>query len=268
MRMKSGRCKVAALFVVVGSLCAYGCGGGSGSGHSSGGRPTAQKGSAIQATSTEGALRAGVVASIEGDEISEATLNHWVAVQAVTDYEAIPKRAVPSGVIPDPPLFRACIAYQRAGGPSRKPSSKVRTNEELLAACESSYQTLRDHVLSVLISFKWWEAEVKAAGVSVSEQEVRALFARFRKEQYGSPLKYQRYLRLTGQSLADEYLRMRMDLNTLALLNHFQSEGTPQLAHYAQDFAKEWAAKTSCQPSDVVPNCREYKGRVEPEARI
>jgi hypothetical protein len=268
MRIKTERYLLVGLLVAICGFYAYGCGDGSSSGQTSTGPSPAKKISTTQSASTEDSLPAGVVASVDGSDITEATLNHWVAVQSVTNYESIPKRPVPSGVIPDPPLFRACIAYQRTGGATGKVPEKARTNAELLASCASSYQALRGRMLGQLIAGKWFEAEVKAAGVRVSEQEVKTLFARFRKEQYGAPAKYQRYLELTGQSLADQYMHMRLDLYSLALLKHFQSQGTPQLEHYIHNFAVEWAAKTSCQPADVVPNCREYRGSVEPEAAI
>jgi hypothetical protein len=246
----------------------YGCGGsGAGAGQASGG--AGQAGIATTRTAASaGVLPTGAVASVQGNSVTEAALDHWVAVQAATNYEAVPKGPVPAGVVPDPPGFRACIAYLRSGGQNHEGVLHARSNAQLLAECEVNYRRLRAHVLGILISFKWWEAEAKALGISFDQEKVAKAFARFRDEEYHSIPNYERYLRTTGQTLADEYLRMRMDLYTVALGEHFQAEGTPAMMHYLRDFSKEWAAKTSCQPADVVPNCKEYKGSSAPEARI
>jgi hypothetical protein len=209
-----------------------------------------------------------VVASVDGSLITEATLDHWVAVQAATDYEPVPKGPIPAGAVPDPPGFRACVAYLRRGGATHEAPAVPRTNEELVTECETNYKTLRNHVLGILISFKWWEAEAKALGIRADEQKVATEFTRFRKEQYGSVVKYQNYLRRTKQTLADSYLRMRIDLLTLGLSKHFLSQGKAAFVRYMQQFPKEWAAKTVCQPQDLVPNCKKYKGSTAPEARI
>ena len=248
------------------AICVVGCGCGGAEGPSNG---AAQRARGAQATAAaDGRLSAGTVASIAGSPITEATLDHWVAVQAATDYETVPNGPIPAGVVPDPPGFRACIAYLRSGGGSGEQRRAPRTNVELMAECEAHYRTLRAHVFGILISFKWWEGEVKMLGISISQEKVATEFARFRGEEYHSLSNYQRYLRRTGQTLADQYLRMRMDLATNALREHFMSEGVDGYARYAKEFAREWASKTSCRASDVVPNCKEYRGGAAPEAML
>jgi hypothetical protein len=123
-------------------------------------------------------------------------------------------------------------------------------------------------VLAILISFKWWEAAVKELNIGVSERKITTEFARFRDEEYHSIAGYQRYLRRTGQTLADQYLRMRMDLYTTALNRRLVSEGVARYEQRSREFSKAWASKTICKASDVVPNCREYRGSAEPEAII
>jgi hypothetical protein len=261
------------LFIWLAAICVvgYGCGSSQPARNLRGtGEKTAptQAEKTTQTTAANGALLPGVVASVDGSSITEATLDHWVAIQASTDYEAVPKGPVPAGVVPDPPAFRACIAYLRSGGSTHEQPSRPRTNAELRAECEANYRTLRAHVLEILISFRWWEAEVKALGIHLSQEKVAAESARFRGEEYHTIANYQRYLRRTGQTLADQYLRMRMDLYTNALREHFTAKGTAAAEHYLRGFSKEWASKTICRPSDVGPNCKEYKGSSEPEARL
>jgi hypothetical protein len=205
------------------------------------------------------------VASVDGSPITEATEDHWVTVQASTDYESIPKAPIPAGVVPDPPAFRACIAYLRSAGASQ---GHPRSNAELLKDCEANYQVLRAHILGILISFKWWEARAKQLGIVVTQKQVVTAFAKFRPEEYGSTPAYLQYLRRTSQSLADSYLRMRLDLITTALNQYYLKKGRPAFAQYIENFSRESAAKTNCEAADVVPNCSEYKGPVAAEARL
>lgn len=257
--MKVRRVTVAIWITGAIAVGGFGCGGGSGA--TAGGTLSGRSGA-------QGAEQSGVIASVEANPITEATLDHWIAVQASTDYEPVPKGAIPAGVVPDPPAFRACIAFLRSGGPTHEKPSRSRTNGELRAECEANYRQLRTHVLRILISFKWMEAEAKKLALPVSPKRVAAEFARFRGEEYHSIGRYQQYLRRTGQTLADSYLRMQMDISATELRQHFLSEGKPAFVRFLRDFSKEWASRTTCQPSDVVPNCKEYHGSIAPEARI
>jgi hypothetical protein len=214
------------------------------------------------------ALPAADVASVDGQPISEAMLDHWVAIQASTEYEVMPKGPIPAGVIPDPPAFRACIAFLRAGGPTHEKPTRARTNAQFLRECEESYHALRRHVLPILISFKWWEAKGKELGIDISQQKIATEFARYREEEYHSLAGYEQYIRRTGQTLTDEYLRMRMDLYQGAFRAYFTAKGTAAYLKYLRELPKEMALRTSCQPSDVNPNCEEYEGSSPPEARI
>jgi hypothetical protein len=250
------RCeRVGVIVGLVGVVVLVGCGGGSSSSSSSSGA---------------GGLGAGVVASVGSRVVSEAVLDHWVSVQAVTDYDVSGQHPAPVGVVPDPPRFAGCIALLRAGGHLQpgtpaKPVGKI-SNSELLGLCESTYKGLREHVLSILLSWAWWQNEAAALGISVPEEEVARKFAVYRDGAFKSALAYKRYLEVTGQSLADEYLRERMDIITLKLLEHFQAQG--QLEAYDLSFSRKWAEKTTCRAGDIVPNCSEYHGATPPEARI
>lgn len=239
-------------------LSQAGCGGGAAANtHGTGGA----------STSANGAVTGEVVASVDGKAITESTLDHWIALQAAAQYEVTPKAPLPAGVVPDPPAFRGCIAYLRSVA-QHETAAKARTNAELLSECQAGYRRLRTHALEILITFKWFEAEASRLGVKVPNATVEKAFKRVFKEQFHSPGEYQVYLRRSEQTLADEYQRLRIDLLSSALQQHFFAEGTSAVARYYHEFPRVWAAKTSCRSSDVNPNCREYTGSGAPQARI
>jgi hypothetical protein len=261
---------VSSILLVFMCFVGLGCGGAGGS-RGTGGTPrtsqTVGTGKGAESSGDEETLPADVVASFEGGDITEAQLDHWMATEARTSYEDIPKGPVPSGVVPDPPEFRACIAYLRSGVPGQT-STRRRTNAELLAECRARYRALRERVLTILISFKWLEGEAKALGMNVSQNMIVQEFARFRRGVFGSTTKYQVFLRRSGQTLADEYQRMRMDIDTRGLTKHFIGKGAAAVRQYTQEFPKEWAKVTTCRSTDVIPNCKEYKGSIAPEALL
>jgi hypothetical protein len=221
-----------------------------------------------QAGSAGGEVVSGaVVASVGGSVVTESMLDHWVALQAAAQYEVTPKASLPAGVVPDPPEFRACIAYLR-GVAQHERAPKLHSNAALLTQCQIGYRSLRTHALEILITFKWFEAEASRLGIKLTGAKLAAEFTRVRKEQFHSIGEYQAYLRRSDQTLSDEYQRLRVDLLSTALQAHFKTEGIPAVARYYHEFPRIWAAKTTCRTADLNPNCKEYKGSVAPEARI
>jgi hypothetical protein len=208
-----------------------------------------------------------VVATVGHSSVTESMLDHWLVVEAAAQYESVPKGPLPAGVIPDPPKFRACIAYLRHAA-RREGSSKTHTNVELTAECETDYHRLRARTLEMLIAFRWVEAEAAHVGVSITNATIIVEAKRLRRELFRSASEYEVYLRRTGQTLADQYQRLRVDLLSTGLQKRFLSEGTAVLARYFHEFPRKWAAQTSCRSTDVNPSCKEYKGSVAPQAEI
>ena len=213
--------------------------------------------------------------------VSRSAVEHWIAVQAATNYNSRPSRPTPAGVAPDPPLYNKCIVQLRTEpiGVNPQTPNKPRpkpTDANLKKECEAKYEMLRRHVLIILTSFQWLAGESAERGIRVSDDEVRRELERFRKEQIGSKVAFEAYMRDTFQTYEDELLRMRMDLYSNALQRlagkraHVTSKSATVEAYLRTlaETGRRWASRTTCAPDYVTQNCSNYKGTLEPELRI
>jgi hypothetical protein len=219
-----------------------------------------------------GGMPSNAVAVVDGMPITKAALDHWTSVEFVTDDEQQAQHAVPSGLIPKPPYYTACIERQR----SLEAGSHA-TTAQLKSQCEQHYRAVREHVLNVLIVFDWYTKEGEKQGVTPKDSEVKHEYKRFKSERFQHPGDFQRYLAHTGEGFDDELLRMKMDLLTTRLaaveLNKLGGSITSPAqqrayAKWGEDFVKDWVGRTSCRTGYVVPNCKQYKGSSPPDPRI
>lgn len=261
-----------ASWVVVAAFAAIssaGCGG-------SGGEPAGEHSLEDASRPAENVVR---VAGSGGVGITAMT--HWIAVQAATDYSSEPSKPVPSGVVPDPPLYGRCIAQLRAEPVGANPQNPNKprpkpTTANLKRECEHKEQRLRQHILLILTSFQWLAGEAARQGVKVSDAKVKSELERFRKGRFPTTAAFQEYLRNTGQTYDDELLRMRMDLYSNELARHAgeRAHATSRSGMFGAYLrvlgatARRWEAKTTCRLGYVTQNCSNYKGTLEPELRI
>jgi hypothetical protein len=237
---------VSRLVAVLGVVCVVGCGVG-------------------------GSSAAGVVVvRVGGRVISKASVDHWVRVIAVVDYELRPAGPVPAWVIPDPPLFTACVAHLRATTGAPVPGTGQLKND-----CEARYVMIRQQALEFLITGLSLINEGEARGVHPTSQQVTQHVETVRKALYGSPAVFKHYLASTGETIADQRLRAEIKLPAEAIEQQIltrKGASTTQRDHalvrFDETFPKEWAAKTSCSPGYVVPNCKQYKGPQKPQIVI
>jgi hypothetical protein len=167
--------------------------------------------------SSSSAVPANAVAVVDGTPITKAALERWSRIEFVTDNESLAQKPTPSGLIPQPPYYAACIVRERSAE-VKIPASKPRPSKaQAKALCEAKYQTVREHVLNVLIVFDWYIKEGERKGVSPSDAQVRSYYARYAGEHYPKDGGLRRFIEHTGSSYNDELLRMKMDLLTVNL---------------------------------------------------
>jgi hypothetical protein len=208
------------------------------------------------------------VAGVGEQSISKASLNHWIHVEAIIDHE-LPQAPVPTGEVPDPPRFVACAGYLARKARADPAPHSVPSSVTLKQQCRERYSAVREHILRILITYMWLKAEAAKLGVQVSDGESTQQLARYSKEVFKTSAAFQRYLRYTGESLADELLVGKMDLVSAKLERKLISErGVPGATSFFRNFPKRWAAKTNCQAEYVVPGCKQYKGPKAPEAVV
>jgi hypothetical protein len=211
-----------------------------------------------------------VVVRVGGRVISRASVDHWVRVIAVVDYELRPASPVPAWVIPDPPLFTACVAHLRATAVTPVPS-----RSHLLGDCRARYVMIRQQALEFLITGMSLINEGEARGLRPTSQQVTQHVETVRKALYGSWTVFKQYLASTGETIADQRLRAEIKLPAEAIEQQIltrKGASTTQRDHalvrFDETFPKDWAAKTSCSPGYIVPNCKQYKGSQKPQIVI
>lgn len=221
-----------------------------------------------------------IVARIAGaGEISKATLEHWIPIQARLVYSVVPRRPVPKGVVPDPPVYTACVAYLKTRKQKIVETGPRPTAAQLKDKCAQDYQQLRASALNLLIGSDWTFATATAVGMKVTDAEVKQRFELVKAHDLGmSPREYLKYLKYTGQTLADMMLRSKVQLieakmkqRVIEMIEHLPKGLTQQ--QQAQVLTKltadvptieQWVAKTSCRRGYVTSSCRQYRGPLPP----
>jgi len=224
------------------------------------------------AGTTPGGLPAGVVARVGSNFIAKQTLEHWIGVQAVIQYQPGPTRPVPRGLVPKPPGYRDCIAYLAAIAMAKQ-TGPVPDAAQLKDQCEQEHEALLQQMLEMLITHYWVKEEAAKAGVAVTTREIRqALRRRFPTE-----AKLHRYLAFTRQHASDE----RLMLEDKLLLVRWQHASLPvyarlrrskrpesaqmatevdsELQELSDDMTESWTPRTLCRARYVVTLCSEYQ---------
>lgn len=218
-----------------------------------------------------------VVAHVEGvGSIHRSTLEHWIPIEARLIYSVVPRRPVPKGVVPDPPTYTACIAYLQSIKQKIVETGPKPTVRQLKSKCEQQYQSVKQNALNLLIGTDWTFGKAVETGMKVTKAEVKQRFELVKKNDLRmSGAEYAKYLRYTGQTLADMLLRSKVQLiearfqqQLATLIEHFPAGLSVQQKQkaiaklIARDGAttKQWIARTSCRAGYVASSCRQYRG--------
>src|SRR4051794_13163549 len=116
-----------------------------------------------------GGVPGNAVATVDGTPIEKSSFDHWLNVAAKSGGQA-------TAAAPKPPQFKECIAQKRKTTPKPAKGQPKVTDSQLKGQCKQEYNSLRDQVLQLLISFQWIEGEAKEKGIKVTDKEVKASF--------------------------------------------------------------------------------------------
>src|SRR4051812_33746606 len=150
-----------------------------------------------------GGVPGNAVATVDGQSIEKAQFDHWLRVAA---------KAGGTGAVPDPPAYTSCVAQKRKTTPKPGKGQPKVSDAQLKAQCRQEYQSERDQVLQLLISFKWIQGEADAMGLKVSNAEVRKSFEQQKKQAYPKEADYQKFLKSSGQTEGDIIQRVKLNL--------------------------------------------------------
>jgi foldase protein PrsA len=151
-----------------------------------------------------GGVPGDAVATVNGNQITKASFNHWMTVAAKSGGQA--------AAVPKPPAYKACIAAKRKALPKPAKGQPQTTDAQLKTQCQQEYTALRDQVLQLLISFKWIQGEADDLGVKATDAEVKKQFETQKKASFPKEADYQKFLKTSGQTEQDILMRVRLDV--------------------------------------------------------
>lgn len=219
-----------------------------------------------------------IVAHVQGvGSITRGTLEHWIPIEARLVYQEIPTKPVPKGVVPDPPTYAACIAYLKTTRQKIVETGPKPTAAQLRTRCAHKYQETKVLTLNTLINWDWTLGMGAAAGMKVTDAEVRQRLAAVKKNNLAG-ISFAKYLKYSGQTPSDMLLRSRVQLfevkfheRLVAMVKRLPSGLSAEqrqraLAKLAATMPtnRQWVAKTSCSAGYVTSSCKQYKGSQPP----
>ena len=151
-----------------------------------------------------GGVPGDAVATVDGTSISKSDFDHWMTVAAKSGGQS-------GAAAPKPPGFADCIKQKRKTTPKPAKGQPKVTDSQLKTQCKQEYNSLRDQVMQLLVSFEWIEGEAKAKDIKVSDKEVKASFDKQKKQAFPKAADFDKFLKDSGQTEGDILKRVRLD---------------------------------------------------------
>jgi len=217
------------------------------------------------------ALVIALIASVgsSGAEVSSSTCPPPVAPAAAG---ATPGAADQAGSgAPAPEEVLVCVNTEAITGATYTHWLMIAKKDESPAAKghhAASATELQSEVLQFLISSDWVKGEAESLDVGVSTADVRKSFERIRRQEFPRRREFDKFLRKSGQTVAD--LMFRVELNLLseriqksAIAGHHGAASKERaLSQFVKAFKAKWQAQTYCASEYDVPDCGHVQATV------
>jgi foldase protein PrsA len=116
------------------------------------------------------------------------------------------------GVPLDPPGFNGCVAGLVAH-PVKLPEGVARPSRvQMRGECASTYATLRERVLHLLISFAWVTGGAAELGLHVTDQELQQKLEKAYGGNYSSEAAMEKALASTGETVSDVLFNLKYEV--------------------------------------------------------
>jgi foldase protein PrsA len=122
--------------------------------------------------SVESAVPPGAVAQVGETTVTRGDLDAWMRFSVQT--AKLAKIAGATGVVPDPPSYRRCVAAAKAVAKDPPKGQPRPTDEQFRQQCARQRETLVDSTVTYLVRAAWSEEEAAARGIRPSDREVQA----------------------------------------------------------------------------------------------
>lgn len=132
----------------------------------------------------------------------------------------------------------------------------------------ASATELQSEVLRFLISSYWVKGEAEARGISVSTAEAQKNFDRIRHIEFPRRSEFERFLRKSGQTVADLIFRVELNLlseqiqKSVVAGHRGASSKQRALSQFVKAFKAKWQAQTYCSSEYAVADCGHVQATV------
>jgi hypothetical protein len=124
---------------------------------------------------------------------------------------------------------------------------------------QMGYEKLKEAAMENLLAEKWIPDQATEMGISVTQKQVAAASAQFRKGGFKSTAEYKRFLRAYHLTQSDVNLDVKVqmlgtdiELRVFSGTNGSQAEGKRAFARFKAEYLQRWRSRTVCAPAYVV----------------
>jgi hypothetical protein len=212
------------------------------------------------------ALIAGVGSS--GAEVSSTTCPAPAPSSSVPTTPGATSPA--ASVAPAPEEVLVCVGAQAITGATYSHWLTVAEKSASPGAKghHASATELQSEVLQFLISSDWVKGEAETRGIRVSTAEAQKNFDRVRHQQFPKRSEFERFLRKSGQTVADLIFRVELNLlseriqKSVVAGHRSASSKEHALAQFVKTFKVKWQAQTYCSSEYAVADCGHVQAMV------
>jgi foldase protein PrsA len=155
-------------------------------------------------------LPGNAVAQVGDVSVTKDDFNHWMNVAAVSSAQqtgAKPEEAK----VPVPPDFTECVAQKKKNAPKPAKGQPTTTDAQYKSQCKQEYDSLKDQVMSFLISSQWIQQEAAKRGIKITDEQLQKDFAKTKQQSFPKESDYQKFLKSSGMSQDDILYRVKLD---------------------------------------------------------
>jgi foldase protein PrsA len=151
------------------------------------------------------------VAKVGDVSVTKDNFNHWLNVAAVSSAQQTGAAGAAAGKAPDPPNFTACVAQKKKTAPKPAKGQPTTTDAQYKTQCKQEYESLRDQVMSFLVSAQWIEQEAATRNIKLTDAQVQKDFDKTKKQSFPKEADYQKFLKTSGMTQDDILFRVKLD---------------------------------------------------------
>jgi foldase protein PrsA len=148
------------------------------------------------------------VARVDDAVITKKTFDHWLGVAAAASQQP----GATGASVPDAPKYTKCIARKTQQQQKPAKGQPRQTPAQFKSQCQQEYMTLRDQVMSFLISAQWIQGEARDQGIKLSDKDVTKQFNKEKQQSFPKEADFQKFLQSSSMSLTDLKLQVKLGL--------------------------------------------------------